>query len=468
MSSTVRRLLYSVLLRQGPLRLPFLSGIMSEGDTVSDGKRSLDNKEEKGPKRPKPETEEASNNESQLGKVKAKKMALCMTYNGKDYLGMQRNPGTKTIEDDLLQAMYKGELILKEHVDVPQAMKFQRAARTDKGVSAVRQIVSLKLPTNLTAQEMVDKINSHLVDQIRVIDIKRTTRGFNCKNNCDSRTYTYVLPTFAFAPPGSQAEESYRITEDRIGEVNKVLALYKGCHNYHNFTSGKKSEDPSAMRYIISAECGQPFVQGDQEFLQIQIKGQSFMLHQIRKMVGLVIAIMRGCTEEATIRKAWGPVKLDLPIAPALGLMLEEVHYDRYNKRYGGDGLHEPLNWEDKQDIIQSFKEKHIYPTILETEKNDKSMLTWMESLPLHSYDVREPGPPTSDEVELCDITTNQECASDSETTPSDVATSQECSSDNELEKEDCVKETVVKANPGEETHEAVPHVPFEVQKQSV
>lgn len=218
---------------------------MSGDDTVSGAKRSLDIKEEKGPKRPKPEIE-ASNNESPLGKVKAKKMALCMTYNGKDYLGMQRNPGTKTIEDDLLQAMYKGELIQKEHIDVPQAMKFQRAARTDKGVSAVRQIVSLKLPTNLTAQEMVDKINSHLVDQIRVIDIKRTTRGFNCKNNCDSRTYTYVLPTFAFAPPGSQAEESYRITEDRIGEVNKVLSLYKGCHNYHNFTSGKLCKTPGS------------------------------------------------------------------------------------------------------------------------------------------------------------------------------------------------------------------------------
>ncbi|XP_029834803.2 tRNA pseudouridine synthase A [Ixodes scapularis] len=450
MSSTVRRFLYSVFFGQRSPQLPFWSSIMSEGGTISGAKHALDGSEDKGAKRLKSETE-TSNSESQLGKAKAKKMALCMSYNGKDYLGMQRNPGTKTIEDDLLQAMYKGDLILKEHVDVPQAMKFQRAARTDKGVSAVRQIVSLKLPTNLTVEEMVDKINSHLVDQIRVIDIKRTTRGFNCKNSCDSRTYTYVLPTFAFAPPGSPAEESYRITEERIGEVNNVLALYKGCHNYHNFTSGKKSEDPSAMRYIISAECGQPFVQGDQEFVQVQIKGQSFMLHQIRKMVGLVIAIMRGCTKETTIRRAWGPEKLDLPIAPALGLMLEEVHYDRYNKRYGGDGLHEPLTWEEKQDIIQSFKEKHIYPTILETEKNEKSMLTWMENLPLHTYDVREPGPPTSDEAEHCDIAAEQEHVS--------------C---NELQGQDCEQETLVKANPAEKTYEILPHASIEAQKQSV
>lgn len=60
------------------------------------------------------------------------------------------------------------------------------------------------------------------------------------------------------------------------------------------------------------SQCGQPFVQGDQEFVQVQIKGQSFMLHQIRKMVGLVIAIMRGCTKETTIRRAWGPEKVSL------------------------------------------------------------------------------------------------------------------------------------------------------------
>jgi tRNA pseudouridine38-40 synthase len=33
------------------------------------------------------------------------------------------------------------------------------------------------------------------------------------------------------------------------------------------------------------------------EFAVIKVKGQSFMLHQIRKMVGLVIAIVQGYAE---------------------------------------------------------------------------------------------------------------------------------------------------------------------------
>lgn len=57
------------------------------------------------------------------------------------------------------------------------------------------------------------------------------------------------------------------------------------------------------------------------------ISGQSFMLHQIRKMMGLMIAIVRGLTTADTISRAYEKDKLDIPIAPGLGLLLEEVPF---------------------------------------------------------------------------------------------------------------------------------------------
>jgi len=38
--------------------------------------------------------------------------------------------------------------------------------------------------------------------------------------------------------------------------------------------------------------------------------------------------------------------QVDVPKAPGLGLVLDRVHYDGYNKKYGGDGLHEELCWD--------------------------------------------------------------------------------------------------------------------------
>lgn len=78
-------------------------------------------------------------------RIKRKNYAMMLSYLGKDYYGMQRNPGMKTIEEDLINALLKADLITTEHFENIRGINFQRAARTDKGVSAIRQVVSLKL-----------------------------------------------------------------------------------------------------------------------------------------------------------------------------------------------------------------------------------------------------------------------------------------------------------------------------------
>lgn len=70
---------------------------------------------------------------------------------------------------------------------------------------------------------------------------------------------------------------------------------------------------------------GEPFTSKDLEFCELRVKGQSFMLHQIRKMVGLTIAVARGLASLQTLHRAWKTERLDLPVAPGLGLILEEV-----------------------------------------------------------------------------------------------------------------------------------------------
>jgi tRNA pseudouridine38-40 synthase len=83
-------------------------------------------------------------------------------------------------------------------------MSFQRAARTDKGVSAAENLISLKMEL---ADDTLKKVNDLLPKQIRVFGFNKTTQSFDCKSNCDGRTYIYVLPTFAFCP----IEEVYSV-----------------------------------------------------------------------------------------------------------------------------------------------------------------------------------------------------------------------------------------------------------------
>lgn len=217
------------------------------------------------------------------------------------------------------------------------------------------------------------------------------TQGFNSKNNCDARTYAYLLPTVAFSPKDFDAASqaaSFRLQPQTLQRANQLLALYKGTHNFHNFTSQKAPTDPSARRYITHMWCGEPFMCGDTQFAVITVRGQSFMLHQIRKMIGLVIAVMKGYAPEEVVERSWGEQKVDVPKAPGLGLVLEKVHFDRYNKRFGGDGLHERLDWEEQEAAVQAFKEAFIYPAITETERQAGSMVSWMSTLPIHDFEA--------------------------------------------------------------------------------
>lgn len=93
----------------------------------------------------------------------------------------------------------------------------------------------------------------------------------------------------------------YEFGEGELYRLNEILSRYKGTHNFHNFTARIKPEDPSAKRFILSFEAGKVIEVQGMQFVPCTVIGQSFMLHQIRKMIGLALAIMRGCVPASII-----------------------------------------------------------------------------------------------------------------------------------------------------------------------
>lgn len=251
----------------------------------------------------------------------------------------------------------------------------------------------IKTSPRFSADDLdIAAINRDLPAEINIFGIKRVTKGFNSKEKCDARSYTYTLPTISFADHGQDISmEMYRLPTDRFDQLNALLKMFEGTKNFHNFTSRKEYCDPSAHRFIVSFTCSQAFVDATTniEFAVMKVKGQSFMLHQIRKMIGLTLAVIRGLAKSEAITRAFTSERVDVPMVPGLGLVLDQVHYDRYNSRYGSDGMHVALDWTKEEEQVQKFFDEHIFPTIVTTEMKDKSMVNWLETLPLHTFDVR-------------------------------------------------------------------------------
>ncbi len=73
--------------------------------------------------------------------------------------------------------------------------------------------------------------------------------------------------------------------------------------------------------------------------MRLVVLGQSFVMHQIRKMVGAAVAVCRGAAPPGFITAALAaPAPVPTPLAPELGLFLDECIFDSYNARWGADG----------------------------------------------------------------------------------------------------------------------------------
>ncbi|KAL6702661.1 tRNA pseudouridine synthase 1 [Coniothyrium glycines] len=459
-----------------------------------------------------------------------RKVAVMIGYSGTGYKGMQIDNKQKTIEGDLFNAFVAAGAISKANASDPKKSSLVRCARTDKGVHAAGNVVSLKLI--IEEEDIVDKINSHLSEQIRVWGIQRTIGSFSCYQACDSRWYEYLIPTHSFLPPhpssfmGKRLEEfaesendvkgyrerqaevidfwaevekkhikpildslddsirplvidamynieavdaplgndalvdaayegkhhdrsiqgtdaaqetaearngdatqtsdahdtvegtldvikqndssiildnktdgsrplpegevnqpvleeavkalkkayldvkkAYRISPARQARVQAALDVYLGTHKYHNYTVHKKFNDKSAQRYIKSFKVApKPIIINDTEWLSLKVHGQSFMMHQIRKMVGMAALVVRCGTDLKIMEESFNNVVVRIPKAPGLGLLLERPVFDSYNANQAKQHGRETINFGKYDKEIEEFKEREIYQRIFREE----------------------------------------------------------------------------------------------------
>lgn len=366
-----------------------------------------------------------------------KKVAILLGYSGIGFHGMQVNPGRRTIESELFQALLTSNLILPSNAVAPQKVDWMRACRTDKGVHAAGQVVSLKMilkglpkksTTDAAAEEewdseaVVREINGCLPREIRVYGIKKMMAGFDSWQCCDSRFYEYLLPSYMLEPllgndlsdfiqaisterqevkaeANSESESEsevqevnreFRASEEQVQALRNALGLFNGTHLFHNFTIGKPSTDKSVQRYIRSFEVTRQFVQDGTEWLALRVHGQSFMLHQIRKMVGLAVLSVKFSLSQERMGSLFTECfaksqKMNVPKVPGEGLFLERAVFTGYNKK-ASEQKSELVEFEEEK--LERTKEELIYPAIYAAEKIGV-FGRWLSGIRAHAYELK-------------------------------------------------------------------------------
>jgi tRNA pseudouridine38-40 synthase len=300
-------------------------------------------------------------------KLVKRKVALLLSFLGTNYGGFQINIHQRTLQAELEWALYKSGMLSEFNFGYPFKYSWSTSGRTDKGVHACGQVCSLKveIPESLLddSEAIRQNLQEHLPSDICVLDVCRTTRAFCAKTQRDRVRYQYMLPSFCLHPdwrsvlelheipltgreqvarePLSNEEvqkmkgtlRDYRSTKGQRDLLQSALKKYEGTHPFHNFTKGMKSSDPSAKRFIVSFDAQDPIIENGVEWIPTQVLGQSFLLHQIRKMVSLAVDVARGVAPLQVMDRALSDDTLVVGLAPAQGLFLELSIYGGYNRK---------------------------------------------------------------------------------------------------------------------------------------
>ncbi|EER33857.1 tRNA pseudouridine synthase 3 [Candida tropicalis MYA-3404] len=244
---------------------------------------------------------------------------LGWNYNG---LAFQLEPTPlPTVEEIILKTLAKVKLI-KEPIE---EVKFSRCGRTDKGVSAMNQVISIELRSNLSKEdqanpELDDKevdylsiLNANLPSDIKVHSIcLRPPEDFDARFSCISRHYRYI----------------FKKQNLDIDLMNQGASLYQGIHDFRNFCKLDGSKQiTNFQREIYSSK----ILHLHDDYYCFDLKGSAFLWHQVRCMVAILFTIGQGLEKPEIVTELMDmekyPTKPQYEMAHDIPLVLYDCEF---------------------------------------------------------------------------------------------------------------------------------------------
>ncbi len=245
----------------------------------------------------------------------ATKVILIIEYEGTRYHGFQLQAKLPTIQEEIEGAL--GRL-------TGERRRVMAASRTDAGVHAKGQVVSFRTGSILPLPTFVTGLNHYLPEDIAVKAAYRVGDSFNVRRDATSREYNYYILNgltrspirrrFAYLIPGCLDIEA-------MNEAGEALV---GEHDFASFASRMEVREKSTLRNVYRARVGR-----EGELVIFNMVANSFLHHQVRNTVGVLIRVGRGqmkIDEVRSIIEAKQP-GIAGPMTPACGLCLMRVNY---------------------------------------------------------------------------------------------------------------------------------------------
>lgn len=254
-------------------------------------------------------------------------LVLKVGYRGAGFSGYACQEGERTVAGELQRAL---EMLFKRPCELTCA------GRTDAGVSAVSQFVSVPVYANELDREprrVWRSLAAITPEDISIRGLYLAPAGFSARFDAQSRSYRYRIACGNAQPVLAWEHAWWVRSELNVEAMNSAAQVLVGEHDFRSFckvsSAQKLLEDGRSTNRCIEYIGVQWVSECSEDLVAIDVEGNAFLHNMVRIIVGSLVEVGRSNRSVHWIQRALDACdrRAAGPTAPAKGLVFQNVTY---------------------------------------------------------------------------------------------------------------------------------------------
>jgi tRNA pseudouridine38-40 synthase len=202
------------------------------------------------------------------------RLRLTLEYDGTGFRGWAAQPGLRTVEGALQEAL---------SAVYPRWAELAVAGRTDTGVHALGQVASVEVDGGAPPERAAAALNAELPDDVGVTAAEEAAPDFHARHSARARSYRYRVYRRGERSPFEVRRSwwyPYALDEEQLGVSAELV---EGEHDFRAFTPAE-TQHKTLVRVVESA-----IWHRRGPALELEITANSFLRHMVRTLVGTML-----------------------------------------------------------------------------------------------------------------------------------------------------------------------------------